>query len=80
MLLYWPRTSALVAYNDGTSVGHGPVATLFLDSEFVRTASTLDVGHGLVRTVFLGLILCPVPITPCETMLCWPNPNQLVGK
>ena len=30
LLLYWPHTSALVAYNGGTSVGHGPVMTLFL--------------------------------------------------
>ena len=31
--------------------------------------------HGPVRTLFLGLILCVVPMTPCETMLYWPNPN-----
>ena len=30
MLLYWPHPSALVAYNGGTNVGHGPVKTLFL--------------------------------------------------
>ena len=52
MLLYWPHTIALVAYNGGTSVGHGPV-----------------------RTLFLGLILCLVQMTPCETMLYWPSPN-----
>ena len=30
LLLYWPHASALVAYNGDTSVGHGPVTTLFL--------------------------------------------------
>ena len=30
MLLCWPHLSALVAYNGGTNVGHGPVRTLFL--------------------------------------------------
>ena len=30
LLLYSPHTSALVAYNGGTSVGHDPVRTLFL--------------------------------------------------
>ena len=52
MLLYGPHTSALVAYNGGTSVGHGPV-----------------------RTLFFGLMLCLVPMTPCETMLYWRSPN-----
>ena len=31
--------------------------------------------HGPVRILFFGLILCLVPMTPCETMLCWPSPN-----
>ena len=31
--------------------------------------------HGPVRTLFFGLILCLVPMTPCETMLYWPSPN-----
>ena len=57
MLLYWPHTSALVAYNSGTSVGHGPFRTLFLDLDFVPSADTLDVGHGPLKTLFLGLIL-----------------------
>ena len=47
----------LVAYNGGTSVGHGPVRTLFLEPDFVPSAGTMDVGHGPVRTLFLGLIL-----------------------
>ena len=74
-MLYWPHTSALVAYNGGTSVGHGPVTTLFLEPNFVSNAGTLFVGHGLPRTLFLGLILSLVPMTPCETMLYWPSPN-----
>ena len=74
-MLYWPHTSALVAYSGGTSVGHGPVRTLFLEPDFVLSAGTLDVGHGPVRTLFLGLILCLVPMTPFETMLYWPSPN-----
>ena len=77
LLLYWPHTSALVAYNGGTSVGHGPVRTLFLQLHFVSGAGTLDVGHGPVRTLFLGLILCLVPMTPCETMLYWPHTSAL---
>ena len=74
-MLYWPLTSALVAYNGGTSVCHGPVRTLFLEPDFVPGAGTLDVGHGPVKTLFLGLILCLVLMTPCETMLYWPSPN-----
>ena len=35
----------------------------------------LDVGHVPVMTLFLGLILCLVPMTACETMLYWPSPN-----
>ena len=75
LLLYWPHTSALVAYNSGTSVGHGPVRTLFLEPDFVPNAGTLDVGHGPVGTLFLGRILSLVPTTACETMLYWPSPN-----
>ena len=74
-MLYWPHTSTLVAYNGGTSVGHGPVKTLFLEPDFVPSAGTLDVGHGPVGTLFLDLILSLVPMTPCETMLYWPSPN-----
>ena len=77
LLLYWPH--ALVAYNGGTSVGHGLVRTLFLEPDFVPSAGTLYVGHGSVRTLFLGLILSLVPMTACETMLYWPSCNQLVA-
>ena len=28
---------------------------------------------------FFALILCLVPVTPCETMLCWPRPHELVA-
>ena len=75
LLSYWPHASALVAYNGGTSVGHGPVGTLFLEPDVVPSAGTLGVDHGLVRTLFLGLILSPVPMTACETLLYWPSPN-----
>ena len=85
MLLYWPHPSALVAYNGGTNVGqaynggtnvgHSPVRTLFLEPDFGPGASKLDVGHGPVRTLFLGLILCLVPMIPCDTVLYWPSPN-----
>ena len=75
LLLYWPHASALVAYNGRTSVGHGPVGTLFLQHDFVSSAGTLDEGHGPVKTLFLGLILSLVPMTTCETMLYWPSPN-----
>ena len=40
---------------------------------------TLDVGHGPVTTLFLGLILCLVPMTCCETMLYWPHTSALVA-
>ena len=79
LLLYWPHTSALVAYNGGTSVGHGPVRTLFLEPDFVSSASALDVGHGPVKTLFLSLILCLVPMTPCEAMLYWLHTGALVS-
>ena len=78
-MLYWSHISALVAYNGGTSVGHGPVRTLFLEPDFVPSAGTLDVGHGLVRTLFLSLVLCLVPMTPCETMLYWSHISALVA-
>ena len=45
---YWPHTSALVAYNGGTSVDHGLVGTLCLEHEFVPCVRTLGVGHGPV--------------------------------
>ena len=61
--------------NGGSSVGHGPAGTLFLEPDFVPSAGTLDVGHGPVRTLLLGLILSLVPMTTCETMLYWPSPN-----
>ena len=79
LLLYWPHTSALVAYNGGTSVGHGPVRLLFLEPDFVLGAGTLDVGHGLLTTLLLSLILCLVPMTPRETMLYWPHISALVA-
>ena len=57
MLLYWPHASAMVAYNGGTSVGHGPVKTLFLEPDFVPSAGTLDVGHGPVIPVLAHWML-----------------------
>ena len=63
LLLYWPHTNALWAYNGGTGVGHGPFRTLFLEPDFVPSAGTLDLGHGPVTTLFLGLIWCLVPMT-----------------
>ena len=54
--LYWPHASALVAYNGGTSIGHGPVTTLFPLPDFVPSADTMDGGHGRVTTLFLGMI------------------------
>ena len=51
----------------------------FFEPDFVPTIVTLDVGHGPVRTLFLSLIFCLVPMTPCETMLYWPHTNALVG-
>ena len=53
-MLYWPHTRALVAYNGGTSVGHGAIKTLFLQPDFVPSASALDVGHGPCQDSFLG--------------------------
>ena len=79
LLLYWPHTSALSAYNGGTSVRHGLVRTLFLEPYFVSNVGTLDVGHGPFRTLFLSLILCPVPMTACETMLYWPHTSAVVA-
>ena len=80
LLLHWPHSSALVAYNGGTSVGHGPIRTLFLELDFVSSVGTMDVGHGPVKTLFLGLILCLVPMTPCETMLYWPHISALAAR
>ena len=30
---------------------------------------------AMAVTLFLGLILCLVPMTPCDTMSYWPSPN-----
>ena len=68
------HTNALVAYNGGTSVGHG------LSRLFFLSAGTLDVGHGPVTTLLLGLSLCLVPMAPCETMLYWPHISALVAN
>ena len=76
--IYWPHTSALVAYNGGTSVGHGSI--VFLEPDFVPSPGTLDVGHGHVKTLFLGLILCLVTMTPCKTMPYWPHTSALVAN
>ena len=75
-LLYWPHTST---YDGGTSGGNGLVGTLFLQLEFVSSAGILDVGHGPVKTLFLSLILCLSPMTPCETVLYWPHTRALLA-
>ena len=53
-VLYWPHTSALVAYNSGASGGHGAIRTLFLEPDFVPSTCTLDVGHWPCHDSFLG--------------------------
>ena len=54
-MLYWPHTSALLAYNGGTSGGHGAIRTFFLEPDFVSITCTLDVGHWPCWDSFLGL-------------------------
>ena len=49
LLLYWPHTSALVAYNGGTSVGHGPVKTLFLEPDLVSMLAHWMLAMALSR-------------------------------
>ena len=39
----------------------------------------LALAMALSGLFFLGLILCLVPMTPCETMLYWPSPNKLMA-
>ena len=50
MLLYWPHTSALVAYNGGTTVGHGHVRTLFLSMILFPVPA-----HWMLAMALLGL-------------------------
>ena len=78
-MLYWSHISALLAYNGGSSVGHGPVRARFLEPDFVSGVGTLDVGHGPVRTLFLSQALCLVPMTPYETILYWSHISALVA-
>ena len=78
-MLYWAHISDLVAYNDGHSVGHGPIRTLVLEPDFVSSVDTLDVGHGPVMTLFLSLALCLVPMMPYEAMLYWPHSSAFGG-
>ena len=44
MLLCWPHPIALVAYNGGTNIGHGPVLSLilFLVSAHLMLATALS--------------------------------------
>ena len=79
MLLYWPHTSALVAYNGGTSIGFGPVKTLLLSPILFSVPIQWMVAMAVSRLSFLGPILCLVPMTPCETMLYWPHTSALVA-
>ena len=53
-MLFWPHTSALVAYNGGTSGGHGAIGTLPLEPDFGPSTCTVDVGHGPCQDSFLG--------------------------
>ena len=78
-MLYWSHISALVAYNAGSSPGHGPVRTPFLEPDFASRVGTLDVGHGPFRTLFLSLPLCLFPMTHGETMLYWSHISALVA-
>ena len=50
MLLYWPHTSALMAYNGGTSVGHGRVRIFFLSLKLFPV-----LAHWMLAMVLLGL-------------------------
>ena len=77
-MLHWSHISALVAYNGGTSVGNGPIRTLFLEPDFVSSVRTLDASHGPLRTLFLSLVLCLVPMAHYETMLYWSHSSALV--
>ena len=81
LLLYWPHTNALVAYNGGTSVGHSPVRTLFFFLSLVLfpVLAHWILAMALSELFFLSLILCLVPMAPCETMLYWPHTNALVA-
>ena len=78
MPLHWPHPSALVAYNGGTNVGHGPVRTLFLSLILFPCRQT-DVGRGSVTTLFLGLILFLVPMTPHDRYYVILAETQLIG-
>ena len=83
MLLYWPHPSALVVYNGGTNVGPGPGGILFLSVILFPVQAHWMLAMAL-ESLFLGLNLCLVPKTPCETMLyCmllyWPYPSALVA-
>ena len=51
---------------------------------FFRVMLFLVLAHWMlamapIKTLFLGLILCLSPMTPCETMLYWPHTNALVA-
>ena len=51
------------------------VAKKLVVIENVSYNGDTNVGHGTARTLFLGLIVCLVPMTPCDTMLYWLSPN-----
>ena len=74
-MLVWSHISALVASNGGSSVGHGPVKTIFLEPNYVSSVGTLDVGHAPVRTLSLSLVLCLIPVTPVK--LCHIGPTSV---
>ena len=89
-MLYWPHTRALVAYNGGTSGGHGAIKTLFLERDFVPSASALDVGHGpchdsFPEPDFVSLAhdkICyigPIPVPWCSIMVAMAVATALSG-
>ena len=74
MPLYWPHPSALVAYNGGTNVGHGPVGTLFLCLILFLVPAHQCWPWPYQDSSLLGLSLFLVPVTPCDTILYWLSP------
>ena len=55
LLLYWPHTTALVAYNGGTSVGHGPLAMALSGFFFLSLILFPVPAHWMLAMALLGL-------------------------
>ena len=79
MLLSWPHPSALVAYNSGTNIGHGPVKTLFLG--LILCLGQMAPCDTMLYCILLAYIyyIGPIPVPWWPMMVAVTLPMALSG-